>query len=150
MNGTTTNPSHVGWVAEPPHGRGTVSLLYSCLFTIYICTWSAVHLNVPADDDASWEIKLRKVKWMVVAILAPEYAATNAFRDWTLATTWLKEWSDPQQEIVSPVTFERDQLIHRFYIATYMDNDTCILHRDGRLLRRAPQRSTRQIVPRKI
>ncbi|KAF1995251.1 hypothetical protein P154DRAFT_611260, partial [Amniculicola lignicola CBS 123094] len=63
-----------------PHGRGTLSLLYSCLFTIYICTWYAVHLNVPADDDTSLAIVLRKVKWMGVAILAPEYAVTNAFQ----------------------------------------------------------------------
>lgn len=104
MNGAS-DPGHIGWVAEP-HGRGTASLLYSCLFTIYICTWSAVHLNVPADGESSPAIVLRKLEWMVVAILAPEYAATNAFRDWTFAREWkndLREWSSRQQKIVSIV-----------------------------------------------
>lgn len=35
-----------GWVPEP-QGRGTLSLLYSCLATILLCTWSVLHLQVP-------------------------------------------------------------------------------------------------------
>jgi hypothetical protein len=63
---------------------------------IYICTWSAVHLNVPADADSSLSIVARKIMWMMVAILAPEYTATSAFRDWILARelkNFLKPWS---------------------------------------------------------
>ena len=35
-----------GWVSEP-QGRGTTSIVYSCLGTVLICTWSVLHLDVP-------------------------------------------------------------------------------------------------------
>jgi hypothetical protein len=41
----TMNNSRVGWVAEP-EGRGTAGLLYSCLFTIFLSTWTAYHPGV--------------------------------------------------------------------------------------------------------
>jgi hypothetical protein len=75
----------VGWVPEPYHDRGTASLLYNNLLTLFLCSWSAVHLNVAADGDADLKIKLRKIKWMIVTILAPEFVATYAFRDWCYA-----------------------------------------------------------------
>jgi hypothetical protein len=65
-----------------------------------------VHLNVPADGDSSLTVVLRKIKWMMAAILAPEYTATHAFRDWLLARAWkekLKLWSSQQNDQVSTV-----------------------------------------------
>lgn len=74
-NTTTNNPvlnnTHVGWVSEPDE-RGTFGLLWSCLFTIFICSWSTLHLNVPACDDSPSTIFFRKLKWMGIALIIPE------------------------------------------------------------------------------
>lgn len=59
-----------GWVPEP-HGRGTWSILWSCLATIFICTWSALHLDVPMRHDV-WYLLFRKLGWMFIAATAPE------------------------------------------------------------------------------
>jgi hypothetical protein len=94
MNFPQLGNKTVGWVPEPPHDRGTASLLYNNLLTLFLCSWSAVHLNVAADGDSSMIIKLRKIKWMIVTILAPEFVATYAFRDWCYARTLRKELND--------------------------------------------------------
>ncbi len=60
-----------GWV-EKPDRRGTFDILWNCLFTIFICTWTALHVNVPAQGDGYWVIFRRKVRWMFQGILGPE------------------------------------------------------------------------------
>ncbi|KAI6385404.1 hypothetical protein MCOR24_011472 [Pyricularia oryzae] len=92
-------PGHVGWV-PPPRGRGTINILWSCLSVLLICSYKCLHLNIAAADEleAGWHkvfgipywperpklrCLLRKFKWMVVIILAPEIgvgmAATQYF-----------------------------------------------------------------------
>ena len=70
-----------GWVPEP-HGRGTWSILWSCLATIVICTWSSLHLAVP-KRHGFWYLLFRKLRHMTVSLLAPELtlgiAAENFF-----------------------------------------------------------------------
>ena len=60
-----------GWKAEPD-GRGTWSILWSCLATIFICTWSVLHLSVPRRHEW-WYLLLRKARWMIVTAIALEY-----------------------------------------------------------------------------
>ena len=60
-----------GWVPEPD-GRGTWSIVWSCLVTIFICTWSVLHLDVP-KRHGWWYLLFRKVRWMLLAALAPEW-----------------------------------------------------------------------------
>lgn len=53
--------SKVKWQAVPTE-RGTLTLVYSCLLTVFTCTWTVLHLNVPGPNDGAWEIALRKAK----------------------------------------------------------------------------------------
>ena len=61
-----------GWVSSPD-GRGTFDILQSCLVTIILCTWSALHLNLPARNERHVFFILRKAKWMVQTLLGPEF-----------------------------------------------------------------------------
>lgn len=65
-----------GWVPEP-QGRGTWSILWSCLATIFICTWSALHLDVPKRHSV-WYLLFRKLGWMFIASTAPEVVLYNS------------------------------------------------------------------------
>ena len=58
-----------GWVPEP-NGRGTWSIVWSSLATIFICTWSVLHLTV--KKQGRWRSFLRKCRYMCVAVLMPE------------------------------------------------------------------------------
>ena len=60
-----------GWIPEP-QGRGTWSILWSCLATIFICTWSALHLDVQ-ERHGKWYLFVRKLGAMLLAAMAPEY-----------------------------------------------------------------------------
>lgn len=65
------------WHPEPDR-RGTYGLLSSCLFTMALCVWTAVHLNLPEQNNPrmqSW----RKVWWLLLGLFAPELVAWTAF-----------------------------------------------------------------------
>ncbi|KAK5991482.1 hypothetical protein PT974_09765 [Cladobotryum mycophilum] len=65
-----------------PKIRTTMQIVWSCLSVILLCTWSILHLNVPPHmtPDGSRQsmrkklyLLLRKVYWMVVMLVAPEF-----------------------------------------------------------------------------
>ena len=74
----------VGWKAGPTQ-RGTLMLVYGCLSTIFASTWTVLHLNVPAPDDSAWTRGLRKIKWMAITILFPEFIFSKAVCELRLA-----------------------------------------------------------------
>ena len=72
------------WVSEP-RGRGTWSLLYSCIFTLFLCVYTAIHLNVPPQHESSFVFYMRKTKWVLIALLAPEIVLYSAWLQWRSA-----------------------------------------------------------------
>ncbi|KAH9209043.1 hypothetical protein DL95DRAFT_310758, partial [Leptodontidium sp. 2 PMI_412] len=78
------------WVSEP-QGRGTWNLLYSCVFTLVLCVWTSVHLNVPGFGETAWQMYRRKAKWVLIALFAPEFVVYCAFQQWFTARVFLKE-----------------------------------------------------------
>ncbi|KAH8585642.1 hypothetical protein B0O99DRAFT_126286 [Bisporella sp. PMI_857] len=73
-----------GWQQEP-NDRGTISLVWSCLTTLFICVWAALHNNVPSKNDSSAKNFSRKLKWTFVSIIAPEMITAGAFLQWRSA-----------------------------------------------------------------
>ncbi|KAH7094830.1 hypothetical protein FB567DRAFT_586182 [Paraphoma chrysanthemicola] len=67
------NPTNstVGWTSEP-NGRGTMGLLWSCFATTFLCTWSAIHPNLPGLADSEWRIFWRRAGYFGLCLLAPE------------------------------------------------------------------------------
>ena len=74
----------VGWKAGPTQ-RGTLMLIYGCLSTIFASTWTVLHLNVPAPNDSAWTRGLRKIKWMAITVLFPEFIFSKAVCELRLA-----------------------------------------------------------------
>lgn len=66
----------VGWQPNPLT-RGTADILSTCLITIALCIWSALHLNVASDDG--WYARLwAKIFWLLLGLVAPELVAAIA------------------------------------------------------------------------
>ena len=80
-----------GWKPEP-HGRGTRSILWSCLATIFICSWSALHLRVP-KCHGQWYLYFRKFRYMALSILAPEVALCVAANNFFVAHTQARHFA---------------------------------------------------------
>lgn len=83
----------VGWYS-PPNLRGTLDLVWGCAFTIFICTWTANHVNVPPyGSSASWRFWY-KVQIMLLSLLSPEYTAAVAALDLRSAVVLTKRMRD--------------------------------------------------------
>ena len=74
--GTNTQQAH--WQPDPD-GRGTSSLLQTCLLTLGLCIYSAIHLNIPRHRASAREKMFAKLKWLTVALFAPELVVFVAF-----------------------------------------------------------------------
>ena len=73
----------VSWV-DDPHRRGTLGILSSCIVTILLCVWTALHLNLPhqTNNKQSWYAKRqlwRKIGWLILTLLAPEFSVYTAW-----------------------------------------------------------------------
>ena len=77
---------YVGYVSDPD-GRGTASLVLSCLLTLILCVWSALHLNVPAAHRRSniKAITWLNIRWIFAGIYAPELVVFVSWRQWCSA-----------------------------------------------------------------
>ncbi|KAI0973801.1 hypothetical protein F4678DRAFT_425898 [Xylaria arbuscula] len=80
-----------GWVSQPSY-RGSYDILWTCIVTIFICTYTLLCLNVPAPNDSFFRIVRRRIKWMIIAILAPEIVLTFAVGQWSRARHSVEEF----------------------------------------------------------
>jgi hypothetical protein len=73
-----TQPRSHRHVGEPVT-RGTWNILSTCLITLGLCLWTALHLNIPRHKQGTWGPKLRKTRWLLLGLLAPEMLAYTAW-----------------------------------------------------------------------
>ncbi|KAE9368936.1 hypothetical protein N431DRAFT_561241 [Stipitochalara longipes BDJ] len=87
-----TFPNTTTHYVSSPDSRGSLNILWSCLFTIIACTLTIQHLNVPEQrdgcdpgwwGDVKWMTKdtLKSLKWMIITILAPEVMIAKGWSD---------------------------------------------------------------------
>ncbi|PPQ90883.1 hypothetical protein CVT25_007353 [Psilocybe cyanescens] len=65
-----------------PQLRSIWDILWSCLATIFACTWVSVHPNSPGPQDGRMRIILTRVELMIWAMLIPEIIIYWAFKQW--------------------------------------------------------------------
>ncbi|OQE20966.1 hypothetical protein PENFLA_c015G02143 [Penicillium flavigenum] len=66
-----------GW-NDQPNSRGTLDILWMCLSTTFLCTYTILCLNCPARNEGFWRTQARKLLWMAIAIAGPEFVLTAA------------------------------------------------------------------------
>ena len=94
VNNATLGNNHiivVGWV-NGPNGRGTMDIIWGSLLTIFLCTWTAICLNVPHPKDTSLNIFLRRTKWMFWGIIGPEIVLSVAIGQYASARRSVKRF----------------------------------------------------------
>jgi hypothetical protein len=69
----------VGFVQQD-NSRDTTSLVISCLVTLAICVYSAIHLNIPSRKEPYYWTLWREFRWCLVGLFAPELALYTAWR----------------------------------------------------------------------
>ncbi|CAI6339256.1 unnamed protein product [Periconia digitata] len=87
---------------NPPNFRGTWDLVVSCVLTLVLCVWSALHLNVPTEHSKLRQRNLKRARWIVLGIFAPELVVSSAFAQF-LTASWLR------REILKDVEYRRQE-----------------------------------------
>jgi len=99
------NPALVGWVYESS-GRGTLTLVVTCLVTIFLCTWVVIHPRVYKNRLIG---ALHKITLFIKAVLAPELIAVEGLQEWTQCQKMKKD--------CVKIAGDDFKLIHAFYIS---------------------------------
>jgi len=71
--------------------RSISGVLWSCLSTIFTCTWIAVHPNIPEPGDSRWAVLRRRLAIMGYVLLAPEMVIIWAGRQHYAARNFAKK-----------------------------------------------------------
>ncbi|KDR70339.1 hypothetical protein GALMADRAFT_76109 [Galerina marginata CBS 339.88] len=68
-----------------PNTRSQLDIIWSCLATIFVCTWVSIHPNIPALEEPRWKKVLRRLELMFWSIIAPEVIIFWAAQQWAAA-----------------------------------------------------------------
>ena len=82
-----------GWISRPD-GRGTSSILLSCIITIFLCSWSVLCLNLPEPREGRWSFLKYKLRWQLFAIFFPEVVTSMAAEQWESANQGVKRFKE--------------------------------------------------------
>ncbi|KAK3986966.1 hypothetical protein QBC44DRAFT_383592 [Cladorrhinum sp. PSN332] len=83
---------HVGWF-ESPDGRGTADLLWTCLATLIISTWTVQHADIIWPHYKGWHnINTRRLRLAAFCLLLPEYMTAVAIEQCTNALRYRKKF----------------------------------------------------------
>ena len=81
------NNSTAQWHPVPNNGRGTWTILSTCIITLSLCVYTALHLNIPSHKSGIVSIIGMKIKYVLFGLLAPELIVFNAWRQRTVAAS---------------------------------------------------------------
>ncbi|KAJ7151308.1 hypothetical protein C8R43DRAFT_485640 [Mycena crocata] len=72
--------------------RKLSDIIWGCLATIFACTWVSVHPNVPPPNQSRLALFWRRLKLMLIAIIAPELMVGFAARQFFTARSFAKDF----------------------------------------------------------
>ena len=73
------------------HCRTIWSIIWSCVATIFSCTWVALHPNIPGLNETLFDVFKRRTQLMLLTFLAPELIIMWAMRQWFVASRLAQE-----------------------------------------------------------
>ena len=92
---------------DSPNGRGTVDIVWACLITVFLCSWSILCLNLPAHSEGFWHRARRKFYWTLLTVLGPEIIFQLSLGQWLAARRWTKVFRN--------LGYPRWSMTHSFY-----------------------------------
>jgi len=65
--------------------RTRFDIVWSCVTTLFICTWVAIHPNIPPRGEGHLRSVWRRIKLMLCTLVVPELVVIWAYRQWAAA-----------------------------------------------------------------
>lgn len=81
-----------GWVPAP-RSRGTFNIITSCVVTLVLCVWTAIHPDV-VHNVKPWQRYRKKIGWMFKALLAPDRVIIHSYNQRQEAKRIHQFWLD--------------------------------------------------------
>ncbi|KAG2357365.1 hypothetical protein BDR07DRAFT_1612541 [Suillus spraguei] len=84
-------------VADSPFSNSTRSLweiIWSCAATLFACTWTAIHPNIPGMNEGQFTVISCRLGIMLMALIAPELMITWATAQFISARSTAKNFND--------------------------------------------------------
>ena len=101
------NVTMIKGFVQAPNARGTIDIVWSCLATIFLCSWSILCLNLPAAGENMFHRFRRKCYWFLLTLIGPEVIFQLALGEWLLARRWYRE--------MKKMDYEKWTMTHSFY-----------------------------------
>ncbi|KDR74667.1 hypothetical protein GALMADRAFT_70554 [Galerina marginata CBS 339.88] len=76
------------------NARSKWDIVWSCLITIFACSWASVHPNILAPDEGLWKKTLQRFKLVFWSIISPELVIYWASVQWYGAYCLGKKYSE--------------------------------------------------------
>ncbi|KAK3351893.1 hypothetical protein B0H65DRAFT_421390, partial [Neurospora tetraspora] len=113
-----------------PDLRGTFSILSTCIVTLVLCVWTAIHLNAPEHKEGAIKLYMRKCGWMLLGLLIPELIAYTTFQQYQQARNIAREMNSSDGWGYPSSNFAKD------------NDDDGLPPTEEKSKRRSPKRST--------
>ena len=104
LEDAAANNSLVGWVPEDG-GRGTWKIITSSLFTVIICTWTAIHPRIHVTRRLR---NVHKFYQLVKIIFAPEMVCLESLQEWVQARKSVRRCAE--------ATNGQFKIVHGYYL----------------------------------
>ncbi|KAF9440758.1 hypothetical protein P691DRAFT_686558 [Macrolepiota fuliginosa MF-IS2] len=109
---------------NPARQRTMQDIVWSCLATIFACTWVAVHPNVPDPCDSKWTVLKQRIMIMIYAILCPEFVMMWALRQRIGAARHMEQYNQEFHETKGgPWTLTHGFLLEMRGLRKYKDGN---------------------------
>ncbi|PMD31914.1 hypothetical protein L207DRAFT_519222 [Hyaloscypha variabilis F] len=80
-----------GWTPSP-NGRGSIDIVWSCVATIFLCSWSVLCLHIPSTKDTRFKILWRRLWLTFLCALGPEFILQLALGQWSSAKQSVRDF----------------------------------------------------------
>jgi hypothetical protein len=98
VNGTAIPALDVCDSSSSGDTRTLWDIISSCAATLFACTWTVIHPNIPGVDEGRLAITSRRLFIMFIALIAPELIITWAARQYFSARKAAVEFKAQQRK----------------------------------------------------
>ncbi|KAF4624131.1 hypothetical protein G7Y89_g14042 [Cudoniella acicularis] len=82
-----------GWTSSPD-GRGTIDIISSCFFTIFICIWSVLCVNIGPPGESAFAKVFQKIKLAILCVLGPDFLLLLVVGQWNSARNSCRKFEE--------------------------------------------------------
>ncbi|KAG2117515.1 hypothetical protein BD769DRAFT_1778026 [Suillus cothurnatus] len=94
LNGTSVTTLDDSYPPSCSNTRSLWEIIWSCAATLFACTWTAIHLNIPGMDEGKFSVLSRRLGFMMMVLIIPELIITWATCQFLSARDTAKAFND--------------------------------------------------------